>query len=166
MDNLLILIGSIEDLFSFLSDILVAYFEDTGFNETYTLGFDHPYIKVNLIGWKNWPLGKIEFEQLDDDQVLMKIMPTPIARTATDQEHFNYFVENLIHQLASNGYEPMFLDAHKSISPPVIDADEETQQMIALFDKLETDDQETLINMAQFLVSRRTAKGRTRPAEG
>lgn len=66
------------------------------------------------------------------------------------------------------GYPPSVVFRAAWILPQQTDVDEETVQMMHLFEQLTEEDQEAVMGLAQFLLNRRSspAKGRTRPAEG
>lgn len=66
------------------------------------------------------------------------------------------------------GYAPETVFRVAGLLPTHKDMDEETEQMLYLFDRLETADQEVLLNMAKFFLNRREQSKTTRPrqAEG
>lgn len=61
------------------------------------------------------------------------------------------------------GYPPDVVFRAAGLLPPHKDMDEETEQMLYLFDRLETADQEVLLNMAKFFLNRREQDKPARP---
>lgn len=64
------------------------------------------------------------------------------------------------------GYPAATVFQKAGILPPNSELDQQTEEMIHLFDKLTEEQQETMIGMARFFVERREGKNRTRNAEG
>lgn len=132
---------------------------------TKMLIFPYPMAKIDFPNWLQDELNERGWSQSDLARE-SGIMPASISRILQGTRNPGPEACTAIANALGFPVETIFRVA--GLLPERVDIDEETQQMMHLFEQLADDDQEALISLAQFFIERREGKAitRLRPANG
>lgn len=134
--------------------------------------FDENHVKINGImdktSFSDWLLEQLRERKWSQAQLARASGLTPQAISNYINRNVQKPDEDALAALARGLKLPVqtVYRAAGMYLPSQSNFDEETEQMVHIFEQLTEEDQEAVLGLAHFLVSRRTAKGRTRPAEG